>query len=139
MGSYRFVDDLVSDVMFEAEAESIGSLLEQSSAAMFSVICDIEKIEPSVLFEIEVSGGDELDLLFGFLCKLLSESEIRGLFLSSFSVRVKTGTGLTAVLTAGGEPISREKGGTVVKGITLYGFSVEKTEAGYKARVAMDI
>ncbi|MCK4634853.1 MAG: archease, partial [Candidatus Aenigmarchaeota archaeon] len=38
-----------------------------------------------------------------------------------------------------GENYSREKSGTVVKGITYYGFKVEKTDKGYKAQVACDI
>jgi SHS2 domain-containing protein len=43
------------------------------------------------------------------------------------------------VAVASGEKISQKKGGTVVKGITMYGFSFSKTPDGYSARVAMDV
>ena len=38
-----------------------------------------------------------------------------------------------------GEPISHEKGGTVVKAVTMYKYKFEKTKQGYKVRVSLDI
>ena len=141
MGGFRFIEDLKSDVMFEAEGETLDELLEQSARAMFSVICEIERIAPNESLVVEARGEDEKSLLVAFLGRLLTESEIRGLFLSSFDVRVKeeeSGTFAVFVTTAG-ERMTRETGGTVVKGVTYYGLAVEKTAAGYRARVALDV
>jgi SHS2 domain-containing protein len=140
MGTYEFVEDLTSDVMFEAEGKTLADLLDASARAMFSVICEIGKVEPVTMCVVKASGDDEKALLFDFLGRLLTASEIKGLFLSGFDVRVeKNDSGYDAVVTAYGENLSRDKGGTVVKGIAMYGFSVEKTADGYKARVAMDV
>jgi SHS2 domain-containing protein len=140
MGSYRFIEDLKSDVMFEAEARSISGLIEQSCIAMFSVICKIRKIKRRESFAIEASGDDEKSLLVGVLSRLLTESEIRRLFLSKFEAKVAELEGaFRASVTAYGEPISQESGGTVVKGVAYYGLVVEKTKNGYRAHVALDV
>ena len=38
-----------------------------------------------------------------------------------------------------GEPITPEKGETVVKAVTYYKYKFEKTKQGYKVRVSLDI
>ncbi len=137
---YRFVDDLTSDVMFEAEGSTLETLLEIAARAMFSVICEIDAVGANESCEVSASGTDEGELLFDFLRRLLTASDIRGLFLSGFDVAVEDGAGgYTARVTAYGEKATPDKGGTVVKGIAMYGFSVEKTGQGYRARVAMDV
>jgi SHS2 domain-containing protein len=140
LGAYRFVEDLVSDVMFEAEGETLSALIEQSALAMFSVICDLEAVNAELSFELEARANDPKSLLFLILARLLTESEIRGLFLSQFEAKTEEAGGeFTCILRARGEKASPRKGGTVVKGIVYYGFSVEKTGPGYTARVAMDV
>ena len=41
--------------------------------------------------------------------------------------------------TVSGEPIVPEKGETVVKAVTNYGFRFEKTDNGYQVRISVDI
>ncbi|MBN2536211.1 MAG: archease [Spirochaetales bacterium] len=138
--NYQFMDDLTSDVMFEAFGKTLEEVFEASAEGMFSVICDIDKIKPEESLTIEVSAEDEKTLLYEFLSTLLTESEIKGLFLSRF--RMKTERKNNQLIMRGnafGEKMSPEKGGTVVKGVTYYGFKLEKTENGYRAQVAMDI
>lgn len=138
---YNYLEDLTSDVMFEAFGQTLEEVLEVSAEAMFAVICDIEKIEPEESLDIEVSADDEKGLLYEFLSTLLTDSEIKGLFLSQFRIKnINTQQGFILKAEAFGERISPEKGGTVVKGITYYGLELTKTaEGGYRAQVAMDI
>ena len=137
---YNFLDDLTSDVMFEAFGKTLEEVLEASAEGMFSVICDIEKIKPEESLGIEVSAEDEKKLLYEFLSTLLTESEIEGLFLSRFKIKtINKNNRLIATAEAYGEKISPGKGGTVVKGVTYYGLELEKTKKGYRAQVAMDI
>jgi SHS2 domain-containing protein len=138
--SFNFLDDLTSDVMFEAFGNTLEEVFEASAEGMFSVICDIKKVRPEKSLAIEVSAEDEKKLLYEFLSTLLTESEIAGLFLSRFRITyIKEGNTLKIKAEASGERISPEKGGTVVKGVTYYGFELEKTKKGYRAQVAMDI
>jgi SHS2 domain-containing protein len=137
---YRFIEDLTSDVMFEVEGKDLAELLEQSSLALFEVICQIEKIrsEKSISIKIEAEAPEQL--LHEWLSYLLTESDVNEMFFSKFEIQVfQRNRKLIAEGKAYGEAYSREKSGTVVKGITYYRFKVEKTEKGYTARVACDI
>ncbi|MBN2444078.1 MAG: archease, partial [Spirochaetales bacterium] len=134
------VEDLTSDVMFEAFGTTLPELLEVSAQAMFSVICDISKIQPHTSLLIEASADDETELLYEFLSTLLTESEINGLFLSQFHItKLKKQDKFFLTAHVFGEKMSRGKGGTVVKGVTYYGLVVEHTPEGYRSHVAMDI
>jgi SHS2 domain-containing protein len=138
--SYHFLDDLTSDVMFEAFGKTLEEVFKATAEGMFSVICDIEKIKPEESMVIEASAEDEKKLLYEFLSTLLTESEIEGLFLSRFKIKTfSKNNRLIVTAEASGERISPEKGGTVVKGVTYYGLMLEKTKKGYRAQVAMDI
>jgi len=141
MKGYTFLEDLTSDVMFEAKGSTLQEVLETSAKAMFSVICDIKHIKPEKQLNINIQAENEEKLLYEFLSTLLTESEIEGLFLKLFNIKgiQKKGNEYSLQAEAFGEPLSPEKGGTVVKGITYYGLKLEKIKKGYKARVAMDI
>ena len=137
---YRFIEDLTSDVMFEAEGKDLAELLEQASLALFEVVCQIEKIRPEGSIDIKIEAEGPEQLLHEWLATLLTEADVNEMFFSKFEIQVFQENGsLIAVGKVYGEDYSRGKSGTVVKGITYYGFKVEKTEKGYKARVACDI
>lgn len=137
---YKFIEDLTSDVMFVAEAPDLASLLEESGKAVFDVVCQRTKIREKVSVAVKAEGHDAGKLLYNWLSQLLTESDAQELFFSRFEIAVKkVGDKYVAEGRAFGEPYSQEKGGTVVKGVTLYGFKVEKTKNGYRARVACDI
>lgn len=137
---YKFVEDLTSDVMFEAEGKNLAELLEQASLALFEVVCQREKIKPEKFIEISAVGENPQELLHEWLSTLLTESDVNEVFFSKFDVEVKEKNGkFVASGRAWGEPYSPEKGETVVKGVTYYNFSVEKTKNGWKARVVCDI
>lgn len=136
---YRFIEDLTSDVMFESYGSTKEELFENSAEALFSVVCEIDKIEPKEKIEFEFHGKTLEDTLYNFLSNLLAESEIAELFLCKFKVEIeKTENGFNGKVVACGESYTKEKGGTVVKGITNYKFKVEKNGV-YKATVVCDI
>lgn len=137
---YEFIEDLTSDVMFIAEAPNLASLLQESSLALFDVVCQRDAVQPKESVEIRAEGKNPEELLHEWLSQLLTESDANELFFSKFEIKVSEKDGkLVAEGKAFGENYSREKSGTVVKGITYYGFKVEKTDKGYKAQVACDI
>ncbi|MCD6477433.1 MAG: archease [Candidatus Aenigmarchaeota archaeon] len=137
---YKFVDDLTSDVMFVAEGKNLAELLEQASMALFEVVCQRDKVEPKEFIEIKVEADSPRELVHEWLSKLLTESDINEMFFSKFDVEVEKKDGkLIARGKAWGEPYSPEKGETVVKGVTYYNFSVEKTKDGWRAKVVCDI
>jgi len=152
--NYKFIDDLTSDVMFEAYGKTLDKLLENAASAMFSVICDIKKVSQLQEIKINISEYSGEVILHRWLRELLTQSDIHNLFFSKFEVRsqktedrpvpTRNGSGSQRLEIrikgiAIGEPISPKKSGTVVKGVTYYGFKLEKTANGYKARVSLDI
>jgi SHS2 domain-containing protein len=137
---YRYLKDLTSDVMFEAFGKTESKLLENAAEAMFGVVAKIDKVEPKQKIELAFGGEDLKHTLYHFLNNLLAEAEIAELFLSKFKVRLeKENGGYMGKATAWGEPISKEKGETVVKAVTLYKFLVEETKNGFRAVVVCDI
>jgi SHS2 domain-containing protein len=137
MEKYRFIDDLTSDVMFEAYGKGLKELFENAAEAMLSVICQLDKVGQKESREVEVKGKDEKDLLHNWLQELIALVDTDGLFFSRFEVREISPKGLKA--TVYGEEAEPEKGETVVKAVTYYGFAFEKTKKGYRARVSLDI
>ncbi len=137
MEKYKFIDDLTSDVMFEAYGKDLKDLFQNSAEAMLSVICEIKQVKPRKSLDLEVGGRDLRDLMFNWLQELISLVDTEEMFFSRFEIQEITSTNLKAKIS--GEPISPEKSGTLVKGVTLYNFKVEKTPNGWKARVACDI
>ncbi|MDI6840113.1 MAG: archease [bacterium] len=143
---YKFIEDLTSDVMFEAYGKTLKELLENAATAMFSVICDIKRVKPLKSVNIELVSQDEQKLLYNWLAELLTQSEINSIFLSKFKVKKivrrilwKRENGLHLFGVVSGNDMKPEMGRTVVKGVTYYKFKLEKTASGYKGRVALDI
>jgi SHS2 domain-containing protein len=134
---FRFIKDLTSDVVFEAYGKNKKELFENAALAFFNVSCQIEKVEPLMKKEVEVEGEDLKDLMFNWLQKLIEIVDVENVFLSKFRVKEIRDKQLKAVVY--GEDADPRKGGTLVKAVTYYKFSVEKTGEGYKATVALDI
>ena len=134
---YKFVEDLKSDVMFEAYGKNINELFENAALALLSVICNLDKVKPLKKEKFEVKGTDLEDLMFNWLGAVIAITETEHMFFSKVKAINVTQKKIIAELY--GEPISPEKGETVVKAVTYYGFKLEKEKKGYKVRVSLDI
>ena len=55
---YRFIDDLTSDVMFEAYGKDLRELFENAAEALFSVICQVGEVQRvgQVHFQVQAVG-----------------------------------------------------------------------------------
>lgn len=137
MEKYRFIDDLTSDVMFEAFGRDLKELFENAAMAMFEVICQVEKVGQSKKRKVKVSGRDERDLMLNWLQELIALVDIEGMFFSRFEVKRISPTELEAVVY--GEDTDPAKGETVVKALTYHKFFLEETGKGWKATVTLDI
>ncbi len=137
MEKYIFIDDLTSDVLFEAFGRDLKGLFENAAEAMFSVICQLDRVGHKESRAVEVSGRDEKDLMLSWLQELIALVDTEGMFFSRFSVEEISPTKLKAVIY--GEETDPAKGETVVKGVTYHKFMVEKVGGVWKARVSLDI
>ncbi len=134
---YRFIEDLTSDVMFEAYGKGLKELFENSAEAMMSVICQIGRVGSPEKREVELTGEDEKELLLNWLQELIALVDTEGMFFSRFDIREISPKSLKAAVY--GEEADPGKGETVVKAVTYYNFLLEKRSKGYRARVSLDI
>jgi len=137
MEKYQFIDDLTSDVMFEAYGKNLKELFANAAEALFSVICQIKKVAPKEKEEFEIKAEKIEDLMINWLQGLIAIVDTEQKFFSKFEVIEIDENHLIARLH--GEPIRPELGETVVKAVTYYKYKFEKTKDGYKARVSLDI
>ena len=134
---FRFIDGLTSDISWEAYGKDLKELFENSARAMFSVICQMHKIKPVQEKKIEIKAETVSELMFNWLQELIASVDIDSLFYSEFEILEISEKRLKAICR--GEPITREKGETVVKAVSYHDFRFKKTPEGYMVRVVVDI
>lgn len=137
MEKYKFFDEITSDVMFEAYGSDLKEIFANAAEAMFTIICKLNKVEPKEERKVEVKADSVEDLMINWLQALIAKVDIDEMFFSKFKIIDITPTGLTAFVY--GEPITPEKGETLVKAVTYHQYKFEKTPDGYKVRVSFDI
>lgn len=137
MEKYRFQEQTTSDVTFEAYGKDLKELFINAAEALSTMICQPEKIDPTEEIEIEVEGINVQDLMFNWLQNIIAEVDIEEIFLTRFEMIEIDEKHLKA--KAFGEPITPEKGETVVKSVTYHDYRLEKTPEGYMVRVTLDI
>ena len=137
MQKYKFIDDLTSDVIFEAYGKDLKELFKNAAEALSSVICQVKKIKPKKTEEFEIKGEDLESTMWNWLSGLIAIVDTEQMFFSKFEIKEIDEIHVRAKLS--GEPIKPELGETVVKSLTNYKYKVEKLKKGYKATVSLDI
>ena len=137
MEKYKFIEDLTSDVLFEAYGKNLKELFENSAIALSSVICDIKKVGGEKSFDVELKGDSTEELMVNWLQEIIALVDTEEMFFSRFNIIKISENHLKANIY--GEPISPEKAGIVVKGVTYYKLKLEKIKDVYKATISLDI
>ena len=137
MQKYKFLDDITSDVMFEAYGKDLKELFQNAAEALFSVICKLKQVTPKDIEEFEVKANNLEDLMINWLQALIAIVDTEQKFFSKFEIGEIDEKHLRAELS--GEAIKPELGETVVKAVTMYKYKFERTDKGYKVRVSLDI
>jgi len=138
MKPYRFIDDLTSDVMFEAKGRTLNEAFENAATALFDIIAQVEKVKAEKPVKVSVKGLNLEDLMFNWLQELITLVDTEEMFFSRFEVKVdEEKNRLNA--TCYGEDAEAEKSGTLVKAVTYYKYKFEKTKDGYRVNVSLDI
>jgi len=137
---FEFLEDVTSDVMFKAYGKNLEELLKNAGLAMFTVMCDIEKIKAKKFVEVKVEGENEEELFYNWLSELLTVHEIESMFFSDFEIKVeRRENGYVVRAKAFGEDIKPENVLTVVKAVTYHKFSVKRENDSWVATVVLDI
>jgi len=112
---------------------------ENAAMGMFSLLCDIDKVEARLTYKVEVEADDIETLLVEWLNELLYLHESEGVLLKKFIV-----TELSERRIVGrcrGEHIDhkRHKLDADIKAATYYMLRLQQTDRGWKAEVIFDV
>jgi len=141
---YHYLEEIgTADIAFEATGRDLPELFTAAADATINVMIDnLDAIESRETRQIELSS-DKIDmLLFDFLQELIYFKDAKRLLLRARETHIDQ-KGETYFLKAkvAGERLddTRHQQRADVKAVTLHGFSVEKQDSGWKARVLLDI
>lgn len=126
-----------ADVLMHVCGATREELYEEAGRALFSVMFP-SCTQGEVMIRFELRGEDEERLLHDFLSEILFYAEVECVALCRAEVTF-TPFGLSAELF--GEPYHRKMhaGGTEVKGISLSGMEIERTDDGWCTLVLFDV
>jgi SHS2 domain-containing protein len=141
---FHYLEDVgTADIAFEATGRDLPELFSNAADATMNVMVDnLDAIEPRETRNIDLSSEAIDMLLFDFLQELIFLKDAHRLLLRARSIRIdEEGEVIFLKAEATGEPLdaARHQQRADVKAVTLHGFSVEKQEDGWKARVLLDI
>jgi SHS2 domain-containing protein len=141
---YRYLDDIgTADIAFEATGRDLPELFAAAADATTNVMIDnLEAIEPRETRQIELLNDNIEMLLFDFLQELIFFKDARRLLLRVHEVQVdqRDEMYLLRAKVAGEElDDTRHQQRADVKAVTLHGFSVQKQNDGWNAKVLLDI
>lgn len=131
--------DHTADVGIIARGATLGEALANAARAMFSLMVDVDRVEPREERRIEVEAENVEGLLVNWLAELLYVSEVDNLVFSRFDMLEVSDTRVVARAT--GEPLDldRHDPKLMVKAVTCHMLEVAREDGGCRVRVILDI
>jgi SHS2 domain-containing protein len=84
-GKFEFLDH-TADILIAAHGQTLEEAFENAALAMFEVMTDTTKINPTQEDAVEVEAEDEYALLYSWLEALLVKFEVNGMLFSKFKI-----------------------------------------------------
>ncbi|RLF57540.1 MAG: archease [Thermoplasmata archaeon] len=132
------VFETTADVGIIAYGDTLDELFENSALGMFSLMCNINKVEPREKKSIKAEGDSLESLLVEWLTQLLALRDIYGMMFSKFKARVDK-ENIKVYGEAFGEETREEHEIEVeVKAVTYHMLEVSKNKV-WKAKFILDI
>ena len=140
MSEHRFeLIEHTADIGIEATGDTLAETFENAAYGMFSVMADIAGMSPSNTIEVRAEAEDLPSLLHAWLAELIYRFDAENVLPVQFKVEQLMETSLTA--NVGVRPIVAdiEWIGPAIKAVTYHQLAVERTPAGWRARVIFDV
>lgn len=143
-GSYRLFEH-TADFGVEAEGPTLAALFAAAARGMFAVVTDPAMVRPAREWPVAVSAPDLELLLHAFLDELLYLHLVWRVLVADLGpVEVRepaAGAEGQVRAVARGEPLdpTRHELRVEIKAVTLHGLRVERSGAGWRARVVFDV
>jgi SHS2 domain-containing protein len=141
---YKFLENVgTADIAFEATGRDLPELFTAAADATMNVMIDnLDAIESRETQQIELSNDNIEMLLFDFLQEFIYFKDAKRLLLRARDTQIdQKGEAYFLKAKVVGERLddTRHQQRADVKAVTLHGFSVEKQDSGWKAKVLLDI
>ncbi len=134
--------DHEADIGIRSWGKTTEEAFENGARAMFSVMVNLEKVNPEKEITVEVAAED-LDLLFvEWLNELLAQTDISEMVFSNFAVKIEDENDrVTLSGKAKGELLNQKKHEihTEVKAATYFGLKSGKENGKYFFQCVLDI
>lgn len=127
-----------ADIGIRGFGDSMAEAFENAACAMYSVMVNIQTIEPKEKRSVAVSAPDRELLLIEWLNALLSLSDVERMVFSKFEVKID---GTSLIGTAWGEALDRvrHQPHVEIKGATFHMLSVQELDNRYVAQCVVDV
>ena len=139
---YRFLEH-VTDAFIEAWGTTFEQALVQAGLGFFDTMIHVGRVGRELTEELEVSGHDELELVYNWLEELLLAFEIRRRVFSRLKIRSieSTGTLLRLAAEAQGEPYDPARHGSKVevKGVTYHMMEIRREPGIVTIKYLLDL
>lgn len=141
MGFRLLPHSVTSDVAFEAAGKTVNELFVNCAKALFSVMCDVSRVEAKEESIINLRAKLLEDLLFNFLNELIFLKDRDEMVFSNFDITIHSNDTYHCSGKVFGESVdpARHNLGVDVKAVTKHNFSVKQEHGMYKATVVLDI
>ncbi|MEK6960657.1 MAG: archease [Nanoarchaeota archaeon] len=134
-------DTATADVAFEAKGKTLNELFESACLATSDVMADLKTVNPDIT-QTFTKDNEKLDaLLYDVLDELVFLKDTDNTIFCQFKIDVNEGSPNKAKVTAQGQKIDQKTMAlrNDVKAVTYHLFELKKTNAGYSAKVLLDV
>lgn len=141
-GAFAFLDDVTSDLSFEARGPDLASLFAAAGEALLAAsVQDPEAVGEAQRQPVELEESDLELLLLRFLGELVFLRDARGLLLRAGALEVEEGppARLRGWLVGERADPARHVLEGDVKAATAHGLVVRRGAQGWEARVTLDV
>jgi len=138
MKRYELLDH-TADIGIIAYGVELPETFGNAAYAMFDILTDIDKVEETDRFDLQVSANDIEELLITWLDELLFLYETERVVFKSFAIEEIDEKSLRAVAFGEKLDLLRHEVKLEIKSVTYHQLKVEKTNDGWKAQVIFDV
>jgi SHS2 domain-containing protein len=140
MEEFEFLDH-EADIGIRSWGKTIEEAFEHGAKALFSVMVNVNTIEPQDSISVTVHADDLESLFVEWLNELIAQKDIEEMVFSEFSVHIDKKTDCVLHGTARGELLHQKKHEikTEVKAATYFGMKSGKREGLHFFQCVLDI
>ncbi len=140
MKRYEYFET-TADIGVVAYGKDLSELFENCALAVFDIMCNVKKVSPKEVREINVEEEDLGDLLVSWLTELLAIKDIENMLFGKFEVKIdrKNGKYILSGKAYGEKAKKEHEPETEVKAITYHRMEIKKEDSLWKAKFIVDI